>query len=258
MNARFINSTLQNTSLIETNLEQSHFIQSIILQNDFNSACLRQADFLQAQIVQGNNFTNADLYQAKLTNEQFEGKKFTILKHDFRHARFPNGTFSLPNLSRNLIQNGNAEIDCLFNNQTAWTTNNYSIILSTDTIENDTSHWGNCSFILTAAIRVYQTIQLHSYKLLIDTNNARISFATFANCEQSYFEINMYRSDHILHQSKIYSKPIKSSNNTVMLQYGKYQYPLPIYTRYITIYFGIETFQIDRACYFDNIALFIF
>ncbi len=79
---------------------------------------------------------------------------------------------------------------------------------STNTIENITmndNHWGNCSFIISAKSRVYQNINLHSYSLLIDTNNGAFSFLAFANCNQSYFEIDMYRSDNILHKSKIYS-----------------------------------------------------
>jgi len=111
LNARFINSTLENASFIETNLDNSYFIQAIILNTNFNGASLRQADFLQADIVQGNNFINADLYQAKLTKDQLEGKKLLIVKHNFDHARYPNGSFELLNANENLVSNGNAEIE---------------------------------------------------------------------------------------------------------------------------------------------------
>jgi len=111
INARFINSTLQNASLIEANLDKSHFIQTIVMNTNFNGASLIQANFLQADFVQANNFTNADLYQAKLTNDQWEGKAISILKHDFHHARFPNGSFGLLNSEENLVLNGDAEIE---------------------------------------------------------------------------------------------------------------------------------------------------
>jgi hypothetical protein len=86
------------------------------------------------------------------------------------------------------------------------------MILSTETNENignNDSYWSNCSFFISANTRVYQNINLHSYSLLIDTNNAEFSFLAFANCNQSYFELNMYRSDEILHGLKIYSSKKK-------------------------------------------------
>jgi len=110
LNARFINSTLNNALFIATNLDNSQFIQTIILNVDFHGASLIQADFLQADSVQGNKFTNADLYQAKLTNEQLKGKKLSIIKHDFNHGRYPNGSFELLNSNENLVLNGNAEM----------------------------------------------------------------------------------------------------------------------------------------------------
>jgi uncharacterized protein YjbI with pentapeptide repeats len=113
INARFINSTLRHASFIQTNLDNSHFIQTIILNVNFDRASLIQADFLQADIVQGNNFTNADLYQAKLTNDQIEGKKISIINHDFSRARFPNGSFGLLNSKENLIINGDAEMEVM-------------------------------------------------------------------------------------------------------------------------------------------------
>lgn len=108
-NARFINSTFQNSSFIETNLDRSHFIRSIVFYNDFSRASLIQANFLQAQLVQGNNFTYADLYHANITNDQLDGKHFIVIENDFQYGRFPNGSFCIPNIPENLITNGNAE-----------------------------------------------------------------------------------------------------------------------------------------------------
>ena len=85
-----------------------------------------------------------------------------------------------------------------------WTPIHPNMNLSTDEIENATS-WGNCSFIMTSPSRVYQIIDLHIYKLLIDKNSALMSFNAFANCEQSYFELTFHRMDAIVHQAKIYS-----------------------------------------------------
>jgi hypothetical protein len=68
---------------------------------------------------------------------------------------------------------------------------------------NDT-HWGNCLFLISTKNRVYQAINLHSYSLLIDTNNAGFSFKAFASCTKSYFQINMYRADGILHALENY------------------------------------------------------
>ncbi|CAF0893038.1 unnamed protein product [Adineta ricciae] len=260
VNARFINSTLQNASFIETNLDRGHFIRSIILYNDFSGASLVQANFLQAQLVQGNNFTYADLYHANITNDQLEGKNSIVIEHDFRYARFPNGSFVLPNRSENLIINGDAEIDCFGSKSTMWTPIHHNMNLSTDVIENATS-WGNCSFVMTSPSRVYQIIDLHIYKLLIDKNSALMSFNAFANCEQSYFELTFHRMDTIVHQAKIYSKATNNfilTKNTSMYQYGEVNYHVPVYTRHITIHFGVKTVDTQQLCYFDNITLTIF
>ncbi|CAF1077067.1 unnamed protein product [Rotaria sordida] len=269
INARFINSTLRNASLIETKLDKSYFIQTIIMNVNFHGASLIQADFLQADIVQGNNFTNADLYHAKLTNDQLEGKKISIIKHDFYHARFPNGSFGLLNSEENLISNGNAEMECFADQQTTWKTVDHNMILSTAKIENITNdnetinenHWGNCSFIISPKTRIYQEINLHSYSVLIDTNNAAFSFLGFANCHQSYFEINMYHSNDILHASRIYSKPwenMELNKNKSMHAYGEQRYNVSAHTRRIQIYFGIEISEDNFSCYFDNITLTIY
>jgi len=42
-----------------------------------------------------------------------------------------------------------------------------------------------------------------------------------------------------------------------MHQYDEDQYHLPIHTRRIEVYFGINTFETNMTCYFDNIALTI-
>ncbi|CAF3460714.1 unnamed protein product [Rotaria sp. Silwood1] len=268
INAQFINSTLQNASLIETKLDKSYFIQTIIMNVNFNQASLIQADFLQADVVQGNNFTNADLYQAKLTDDQLEGKKISIIKHDFFHARFPNGSFGLLNSEENLISNGNAEMECFADKQTKWKTVDSNTILLTEKIENITvnntiinkNYWGNCSFIILSKTQVYQEINLHSYSVLIDTNNAAFSFLGFASCNRSYFKINMYRSDDILHGLKTYSTPWKEmelNDDELMHAYGEHRHNLSARTRRIEIYFGIEKSEDDIPCHFDNITLTI-
>jgi uncharacterized protein YjbI with pentapeptide repeats len=110
-NVQFINSTIYNASFIGTKLDRSRFIRTSIRYVDFSEASLIKADFLQAEMVQGNNFTNADLYQANLTNDQLEGRKFSVIAHDFSHARYPNGSFQSINFDKNLIHNGNAEME---------------------------------------------------------------------------------------------------------------------------------------------------
>jgi uncharacterized protein YjbI with pentapeptide repeats len=110
-NVRFLNSTIYNASFIGTNLDHSQFIRTNIRFVDFSRASLVQANFLQADVVQGNNFTSADLYQANLTPDQLEGKKVSIIKHDFSHARYPNGSFDSMNFDENLVINGNAEME---------------------------------------------------------------------------------------------------------------------------------------------------
>ena len=110
-NARFINSTLQNISFIQTNLDQSQFIQTVIRYVDFTDASLIQSNFFQTDIVQGNHFINADLYQANLTKEQFEGKYYLTIKNDFTNARYPNGSFELGNSEINLVLSKNAKAD---------------------------------------------------------------------------------------------------------------------------------------------------
>lgn len=112
--ASFINSTIQDASFIKANLDYSRFIHTNVRNSNFNYGSLIQAAFFQANIVQGNNFSNADLYQANLTNEQLEGKQISIIGHDFRHARFPNGSFGLIDPAENLILNGNAETEVEF------------------------------------------------------------------------------------------------------------------------------------------------
>jgi hypothetical protein len=84
------------------------------------------------------------------------------------------------------------------------------MILSVENLQDNDSYWGNCSFVMSTKTQVYQNINLYSYSLLIDTNNAEFSFLAYANCNQSYFEINMYRSDGILTGLKTYSGKKKS------------------------------------------------
>lgn len=81
-----------------------------------------------------------------------------------------------------------------------WTTEN--------TTTNETRE-EKCFLIISTNTRVYQNIDLHSYSLLINTNNAMIFFEAFAGCNQSYFEIRTYRSDGLQHPSKRYSRKLK-------------------------------------------------
>jgi hypothetical protein len=87
---------------------------------------------------------------------------------------------------------------------------NRHMMFSLEAVSTNDSHWGNCSFLMKAKTRVYQNINLHLYSLLIDTNNARFSFFAYASCDQSYFEINMYRSDGILTGLRTYPSKKKS------------------------------------------------
>ncbi len=100
-------------------------------------------------------------------------------------------------------------------NQTIWKTIDPNIVLSVEIhekITNIDNHRGNCSFVLSNKTRVYQDINLRSYSLLIDTDNAGFYFSAFANCNHSYFGINMYRSDGILQGVKIYSSKKKNKH----------------------------------------------
>ena len=101
--ARFINCTLDHASFVHANLEQSEFISTSVRNVSFTSASLIQANFLGADVVQGNHFINADLYQANFTADQFEGKKFSTIPHDFQHARYPNGSFGSIDSNKNLL-----------------------------------------------------------------------------------------------------------------------------------------------------------
>ncbi|CAF2032185.1 unnamed protein product [Rotaria magnacalcarata] len=268
INARFINSTLRAASFIEAKLDHSYFLQTIIMNNNFHGASLIQADFLQADVVQGNHFSNADLYQAKLTNGQLEGKQVSTIKNHYFHARFPNGSFGSLTPEENLIINGNAEMECFLNEQTTWTTIDPNTVLSAEKFENITNenvtmnviNWGNCSFAISGKTRVYQDIVLLSYSILIDTHNAAISFMGFASCDKSYFQIHMYRSDNILHESIIYrkiEKVIEPYNEKSMDPYGGPRHLLRAHTRRIQIDFGVETPEDYIKCHFDNITLTI-
>lgn len=62
-----------------------------------------------------------------------------------------------------------------------------------------------CALVMWEKTRVYQMIDLHLYSLLINTNNAMINFNALASCNQSYFEIHMFRSDGIKPLSLNYS-----------------------------------------------------
>jgi hypothetical protein len=82
-----------------------------------------------------------------------------------------------------------------------------SEVIQNFTSENttvDNREWGEYLFAISAITQVYQDINLRSYSLLIDTDNAAFSFSAFANCNQSYFQIDMHQSDNILHGSKSY------------------------------------------------------
>ena len=67
-------------------------------------------------------------------------------------------------------------------------------------------HEENCLLVVSTETRVYQNTDLDSYSLLINTNNAMISFKALTNCNQSYFEIHAYGSESIEHPPKIYSR----------------------------------------------------
>lgn len=225
-NARFINSSIQYASFIRAKLDYSYFTQTIVMYVNFNGSSLIQADFLQAKIFQGNNFRNADLYQAKLTEDQLKGKENSIIEHNFNNARFPNGSFGLFNPTESLVLNGNAEtevdhlckyllddnflkLQCFSDEQKTWKTIDNRTRLLTKTIRNitngndtiDTDYWGNCSFLLLSKTKVYQDIDLTEHSVLIDANHSAFSFLGFANCEEAYFGIDIYRSDNILYQS---------------------------------------------------------
>ena len=132
--------------------------------------------------------------------------------------------------------------------------------------ENNTdnvSHWDNCSFVVSSPIRAYQSIYLHAYSLLIDSEKSAINFMGMASCNQSYFEIHMYRSDEILRERKIYSsksltEETGSNQSQTIYRYAEFQYQLPIHIRRIDVYFGIDTLGMNSECYFDNIALTLY
>jgi hypothetical protein len=50
---------------------------------------------------------------------------------------------------------------------------------------------------------------------------------------------------------------ISNDNKIMYYPYGEDQYHLPIHTRRIEIYFGVEKIEIGMKCYFDNINLTI-
>ena len=106
---QFINCTLQDTSLLESNLVHSSFQRTLIVNSTFHRASLIEADFLQMNIIQGSNFSAADLFQAKFTEEQLHGKGIDMVKHDFHQARFPNGSFDMVDTAHNLLLNADAE-----------------------------------------------------------------------------------------------------------------------------------------------------
>lgn len=119
--AQFINCTLQQTSFLESNLAGSHFQRTFILNSNFHRASLVQADFLQMNIIQGSIFSSADLFEAKFTDDQWNGKGIAMIKHDFQHARFPNGSFDTLETGKNLLLNADAENEvkiCLKRNET--------------------------------------------------------------------------------------------------------------------------------------------
>jgi hypothetical protein len=50
---------------------------------------------------------------------------------------------------------------------------------------------------------------------------------------------------------------MEDNDNKTMHLYGEYQCHLPIHTRRIEIYFGVEISEFSMKCYFDNITLMI-
>ena len=149
----------------------------------------------------------------------------------------------------------------------SWTLEN------TTTATNETSE-EICLLVMSGKTRVYQTIYLPLYSLLINTNNAIIKFDGLASCNQSYFEIHTYRSDDIELSSQIYSgegyhyrteyslfvflEPTKENNRYgKMYQYGEHDHRLPTHTDHLELYFGINHPEPNIKCSIADLILTI-
>ena len=115
-NAQFINSTLKLAVFAGAALDNSYFIRTTLVRANFSGTSLVRANFLSAEVVQGIDFTNADLLYARFTESQLRGQRATVVPHDFRHAQLPNGSFGPIDSKVNLVQNGDLETLINFGN----------------------------------------------------------------------------------------------------------------------------------------------
>lgn len=109
-NAGFINSTLERALFRETQLNDVYFKQTSVYNINFTGAFLVRANFLDADVVQSIDFTNTDLSYAQFTENQFQGKRIGTSPHNFSHALLPNRSFGSIDSNRNLLKNGDAEM----------------------------------------------------------------------------------------------------------------------------------------------------
>lgn len=109
--SQFFNCSFRSSSFVKSKFDKSYFESSTIVQSSFNDASFVDVDLLRMNIVQGNNFTRVDFYRSKMTTDQLQGKYQSIIPHDFHQARFPNGSFNMIDNGKNLLINGNAELE---------------------------------------------------------------------------------------------------------------------------------------------------
>ena len=286
INARFINSSVERASFRETLMNNVHFVRTSVFNVNFTGASLVQGNFLEANIVQTIDFTNADLLNAHLTHNQFNGIRISIQPNKFDNARLPNGSFGPVNSTKNLIKNGDAEMQVIFNlyifietifmvlyiqcpaNRTKdWQTirilNGFNAVPINMTDSNPML-WGKCMFrLMNETARVSQYIDLRSYSLLVSMNKAMYSASGFIGCTSptnaSYIEITSHDQHGNLLETQMYlDKFPHSFNGDFMVLYAIKNRRIPEQTTQMRVSLGIRSiFDADNSCYFDNLTFAI-
>ncbi|CAF3847480.1 unnamed protein product [Adineta steineri] len=268
-NARFINSLLESASFAETILDNAYFKETSVVGINCMSASLIHANFLDAEVVQGIDFTNADLLYAQFTEKQWLGQRVLTNAHSFRYARLPNGSFGDLSPTRNLLENGDAEQKCSTVEKINWDENPKNCLnvikfnkTSVVDMNIDNGTWGNCAFVMTTkSVRASQYIDLRPYSRLIDLDNAMFSSSAFIGCNgstnASYVEISTHELNGNIMETAVFLNHIgnTANKNGMMHNYSIQNYRLLKYTHKARVTLGIRSSQPKNTfCYFDNVT----
>ncbi|CAF0850739.1 unnamed protein product [Adineta steineri] len=261
----FQSCSLVNSTFLETNLTKAHFQDNQLFAAKFNGALLSHSS-IKGGVLQGMDFTNADLYQSDIDHEVFYPLAHGgLIANIFINARHPNGSFFAID-TNDLIVDGQAQTKCNQSRTLSWLNalndNPIEIINRSQIDLQDTSIVeSDCVFRFDQNTFVYQAILLQSFSLLVDQKQALFNFSVLIGTKNPTVEDEISIS-MLFRQAEgsfdYKQRVIRSFKNISSFQLYSIVDAIPPKTAFLLISLGCKTVgSKDQWCFFDQAKLFV-